>query len=68
VVVPDPEPAMTSSAMREHIVKQGETLSAIARLYDVHLDALRFLNDIHGNNLAVGTRLRIPLRGGDGGV
>lgn len=65
VPAPVPASATASSAMREHIVKQGETLSAIARLYDVHLDALRFLNDIHGNDLAVGTRLRIPLRGGD---
>jgi N-acetylmuramoyl-L-alanine amidase len=55
-----------ASAAREHVVKPGETLSAIARLYDIHVDALRFLNDIQGNELAVGTRLRIPGRGGDG--
>jgi N-acetylmuramoyl-L-alanine amidase len=49
----------------EHVVKSGETLSAIARLYDIHVDALRFLNDIHDNNLPVGLKLRIPARSGD---
>jgi N-acetylmuramoyl-L-alanine amidase len=51
---------------REHVVKAGETLSAFARLYDIHVDALRFLNDIHDNDLPVGLKLRIPARGGDG--
>ena len=50
---------------REHVVRQGETLTAIARLYDVHVEALRFLNDIHGDALPAGTRLRIPARGGE---
>ena len=49
----------------EHIVQRGETLSAIARLYDIHVDALRFLNDIHDNNLPIGLKLRIPARSGD---
>ncbi len=62
-VAPLPGPAGGS---REHVVKAGETLSAIARLYDIHIDALRFLNNIYDNNLAVGARLRIPARGGDG--
>jgi len=52
-------------ASREHIVRPGETLSAISRLYDVHIDVLRFLNGIEGNELAVGTRLRIPGRASD---
>jgi N-acetylmuramoyl-L-alanine amidase len=59
-VVADKAPA---EEMREHVVKPGETLSAIARLYDIHIDALRFLNGIHGNDLAVGDRLRVPARG-----
>lgn len=53
------------AAMREHIVKPGENLSAVARLYDIHVEALRFLNDIQGNDLVVGTRLRIPTRAGE---
>jgi len=71
-VVPEPEEPETNNgrqvlrAPREHIVKAGETLTAISRLYDVHIEVLRFLNGIEGNDLAVGTRLRIPAPGGDG--
>jgi N-acetylmuramoyl-L-alanine amidase len=57
---------VAASVTHEHTVKVGETLSSIARLYDIHIEALRFLNDIHGNELPVGARLRIPARGGDG--
>jgi N-acetylmuramoyl-L-alanine amidase len=60
--VQPPVVATTPRADREHVVKSGETLSAIARQYDIHIDALRFLNDIQGNELPVGTRLRIPAR------
>lgn len=62
----DPPGAPPPRSAREHVVMPGETLSAIARLYDIHVDALRFLNDIQGNDLAVGTRLRIPGSAGDG--
>ena len=72
-VVPTPTPSPVSPALqsaqaapvstaREHIVKPGETLSAIARLYDMHVETLRFLNGIQGNDLAVGARLQIPAR------
>ena len=61
---PDPAPTVTASA-REHVVKPGETLSAIARQYDIHVDALRFLNELHSNDLPVGFKLRIPVRNGD---
>jgi len=57
--------ALPASLGREHVVKSGETLSAIARLYDIHVDALRFLNDIRSNDLPVGLKLRIPARSGD---
>jgi len=63
--LPEPIPsaqAAASGTMQEHIVKPGETLSAIARLYDVHVDALRFINNIHNDDLPVGTRLLIPVR------
>jgi N-acetylmuramoyl-L-alanine amidase len=54
--------AAPASDAREHVVKPGETLTAIARLYDIHVDALRFLNGIQGNDLAVGTKLHVPAR------
>jgi N-acetylmuramoyl-L-alanine amidase len=51
------------SGSHEHIVKPGETLTAIARLYDIHVETLRFLNGIQGDDLAVGTKLQVPMRG-----
>jgi N-acetylmuramoyl-L-alanine amidase len=68
-VAPAPATPATQSAQpvptfdaREHVVKPGETLSAIARLYDIHIETLRFLNGIQGNDLAVGTKLQVPAR------
>ncbi len=51
---------VAASTPREHVVRPGETLSTIARKYDVRVDALRFANNIAGNKLLVGRRLRIP--------
>lgn len=45
---------------RVHIVQPGDTLSAIARLYDVHMDTLRFANSLSDNELKVGRKLVIP--------
>lgn len=67
VPIPSVQAPADSPASRgqEHVVKSGETLSAIARLYDIHVDVLRFLNDIHSNDLPIGLKLRIPARNGD---
>jgi N-acetylmuramoyl-L-alanine amidase len=62
---PAPPVRADSSETREHVVRPGETLTAIARLYEIHIEALRFLNGVQGDELAVGTRLRIPVRRGD---
>jgi N-acetylmuramoyl-L-alanine amidase len=60
---PAPRPEQTAAAgMREHVVKSGETLTAIARLYDIHVDTLRFLNNVQGNDLPAGFKLKIPAR------
>lgn len=57
-------PAVTA-AEHEHVVKRGESLSAIARRYRVHVEALRFLNDLPaGKRLQAGATLRIPISGG----
>jgi N-acetylmuramoyl-L-alanine amidase len=45
---------------RVHIVQPGETLFAIARLYDVRMDTLRFANSLDDNKLKVGRKLVIP--------
>jgi membrane-bound lytic murein transglycosylase D len=49
------------SASRTHRVRRGETLSGIARRYQVSLTALKRANAIRNEHaLMAGTRLRIP--------
>jgi N-acetylmuramoyl-L-alanine amidase len=67
--VPVPLPvqaAIPGGPAREHVVRQGDTLTSIARQYNIHVDALRFINDLWDADLPVGLRLRIPSRQGDG--
>ncbi len=69
VPIPSPVPvqAVTSGEpAREHVVRKGDTLVSIARQYNIHVDALRFINDLRDADLPVGLRLRIPSRQGDG--
>ncbi len=44
----------------EHVVARGETLTAIARRYQVPTEELRRTNGLDGDILPVGARLRIP--------
>ena len=56
---------VASSGARSHTVQKGETLYAIARRYDVSVDALMSLNGIaDAGRLFVGMKLTIP--GGSG--
>jgi N-acetylmuramoyl-L-alanine amidase len=67
--MPAPVPlqaAASDASAREHVVRQGDTLASIARQYNIHVDALRFINDLWDADLPVGLRLRIPSRQGDG--
>jgi len=50
----------SSSRARRHVVRRGESLTSIARKYNVHIDTLRFANNINGNHLAAGRKLLIP--------
>lgn len=47
-------------ADKSHTVKQGETLSAIARRYDVTVQALRSANKLKTDDLNPGQKIRIP--------
>jgi N-acetylmuramoyl-L-alanine amidase len=51
---------------REHIVRKGETLASIARHYHVHVDALRFLNNLRDQEIPIGIKLLIPPKQEDG--
>ncbi|MCP1726208.1 N-acetylmuramoyl-L-alanine amidase [Natronospira proteinivora] len=48
------------SAEREHRISRGETLSAIARKYDVSVQKIRQANSLNGDQIRVGQVLRIP--------
>ena len=43
-----------------HVVRRGDTLSAIAERYSVSLPRLRELNQLAGNSIEVGRELKIP--------
>ena len=45
---------------RKHRIARGETLSGIARQYQVSLSTIRDANDLNGSNLRIGKTLRIP--------
>lgn len=67
VVPPAPvQASREADSPREHVVRKGETLASIARQHNIHIDALRFLNDLQDNDLPVGLKLRIPPKQGDG--
>ena len=45
---------------RKHRIARGETLSGIAKRYQVTLASIRGANNLHGDNLHIGKMLRIP--------
>ena len=46
---------------KRHKIKQGETLSHIAKKYDTTVKELRKINSIRGNNIRAGKHLLIPV-------
>jgi N-acetylmuramoyl-L-alanine amidase len=57
---PPPGTLLAMNKKREHVISQGETLTEIARYYQISLDTLRSANNLSGNSLRVGQRLQIP--------
>lgn len=55
-----PPGTILAQAKRKHIIASGDTLSGIARTYQVSLDSLRNYNGLSGNELHIGQILRIP--------
>lgn len=49
---------------RQHVVRKGDTLSAIAQRYQVSVGRLRSVNDVDPDNLSVGQVVTIPASAG----
>jgi N-acetylmuramoyl-L-alanine amidase len=56
----DVAPPNTRFAQRRHIIRRGDTLSEIARTYNVKVDRLRVANNLRGDMVRIGQVLRIP--------
>lgn len=46
-----------------HVVQRGETLSGLSRRFRTSPDVLRQLNQMSGDNIRIGQRLRVPENG-----
>lgn len=53
-------PGGTLLASSKHVIRRGDTLSAIARRYRVSMKSLRRVNNLRGDLLIIGSVLRIP--------
>lgn len=53
-------PRLRVADSREYVVKRGDTLSEIASTHGVSVSRLRRANEISGDTILAGTRLRIP--------
>jgi len=56
-----PEKAATGFIL--HVVARGDTLGSIGRRYSVGVAAIRKANNLKGDRILVGQRLRVPVRG-----
>ncbi|CAP40961.1 transglycosylase SLT domain-containing protein [Bordetella petrii] len=52
--------------VRTHKVRAGDTLFGLAKRYGTSVDTLRALNNLKGNNLKIGSQLRLPGTGARG--
>jgi LysM repeat protein len=51
---------------RHHIIQAGETLSSIARKYEISVEAITSENNLQNHLIYIGQILRIPVAGGIG--
>ena len=52
-----------TSALSTHTVRKGDTLFSLARRYNTSVNELRRLNNLKGNSLDQGKRLKVPGKG-----
>lgn len=57
---PPPGTLMARNAARRHVVREGDTLSQLARRYGVQVKRLRLANNLRSDRLLVGKTLTIP--------
>lgn len=50
----------TDTTYNIHVVKAGDTLYSIARIYNTTVDELKKINNLTGNNIYVGQNLKVP--------
>lgn len=55
-----PQEEVKGKKYRYHVVQQGETLYRISLLYNVPVEEIKKLNNLEGNLISVGQRLKIP--------
>jgi LCP family protein required for cell wall assembly len=60
VATSTPPITITTAAPQIHVVQQGDTLFALARRYDVSVEAIQQANNLTGDFINVGQRLIIP--------
>ena len=58
-VTPNKSGTYSKSGSNIHMVKRGESLSSIAKKYNISVKNLRAWNSLHGNALQVGKKLKV---------
>jgi len=59
---PPPPKKVVIGPHREYVVQSGDTLSLIAETFGTTVPKIREMNNLKGNNLRVGQKLRLPLK------
>lgn len=52
--------ALTRQDIVEYVTKEGDSISSLARKFGITSDTIRWANDITGDSVAVGKKLKIP--------
>ncbi len=59
---PKPAPRQKAKTAATHKVVKGDTLYSLSKKYGVSVERIREANNMSGNNLAIGQRLKIPAK------
>jgi len=56
----EPNRVRVNSGLKFHIVAKGDTLYSLSKRYNTTVDAIKKMNNLNSNDLAVGQELKIP--------